>query len=90
MDSFTVQKILIKITDDVIVDPIEVSSVQSEVVHKYCGGSPSDSSTYIDFQGSVMTLKNGRKIYVKFMTPEEILHKLGGVPNVGPSQVQPA
>jgi hypothetical protein len=62
---------LLRITDGVEVDPSEIASIQEEVVHK--SSSPSGSSSYISFSGSVITIKNsGRKIYVRDFTPERI------------------
>jgi hypothetical protein len=63
---------LVFITDEVVVEPSEVCSIQEEKVTRYSSPSPSDSSVYTEFEGSVMTLKNGRKIYVRGMTPKQI------------------
>lgn len=64
---------MIQITKDIIVDENEVCSIQREIVERYSSPSISDTSTEITFNGSVMTLKNGRKIYVPTLTPEDIL-----------------
>lgn len=63
---------LIKITDDVLIAREDVSSIQRETTYKYDGGSPSDTCMYADFIGSVITLKNGRKIYVRGLSPADI------------------
>lgn len=63
---------LVFVTDDVAVDPDEVTSIQKEEVHEYSSPSISDSSTYLKFTGSVMTLKNGRKIYIPSLYPKDI------------------
>jgi hypothetical protein len=61
---------LIMVKQGIEVDPTDISSIQEEVA--YTSNSPSGSSSYISFKGSVITLKNGRKIYVEGMTPEAV------------------
>lgn len=78
---------LVEITESIIVDPLEVCSIQEEKIERYRGSSPSDSHTYIDFEGSVMTLKNGRKIFVRGLNPKQIKERLkinepGALPEV--------
>jgi hypothetical protein len=62
---------LVRITQGIEVDPADIASIQEEVVHK--SDSPSGTSSYISFSGSVITIKNsGRKIYVRDFTPDHI------------------
>ncbi len=67
---------MIEVTEKIIVDPTEVCSVQEEIVREYIPAPISDGSMHTTFEGSVMTLKNGRKIYIKGMTPKQINEKL--------------
>lgn len=68
---------MIEITKDIFICKEDVSSIQREVVHD--SSSPSGGSIYASFEGSVITLKNGRKIFVPGLTPTNIRVKLEGV-----------
>jgi hypothetical protein len=70
---------LIAITDDVIIDPSEVTSIQREEVERLVdSGWPSGDTAYErTFVGSVVTLKNGRKIYIPGLTPKQLLEAFG-------------
>lgn len=58
---------LVEITESILIDPNEVSSIQREVIIRSIGWSGRTVT------GSVITLKNGRKIFVKNKTPGDIL-----------------
>lgn len=63
---------LIEVTPDIFIDPSEVCSIEKEMAIS------NPSGTHILFWGSVVTTKNGRKIYVKELTPQavkELLYK---------------
>lgn len=66
---------LVEITKDVFVDPAEVVSVEKHDEYKTKRG---DYGTYtvLEGSGSIITMKNGRKIYVRDVTPEEIFKQL--------------
>lgn len=66
---------LITLTDDIVLDPDDISSVQREKVDEYTP-SGAYATGKIKWLGSVMTLKNGRKIFVKDMTPLQIHDKI--------------
>lgn len=66
----------VEINSKVIVDPDEVCSIQEEITSQDMSSGPSGSCMRETFRGSVMTLKNGRKIYVETLTPREINAKL--------------
>jgi hypothetical protein len=68
---------LIKIAEEVYVDPDDVVSIEHDVVNEYVGMSPSDSTMKEKFNGSRLTLKNGRKVFVNYVMPSEILLILG-------------
>ena len=65
---------LIKLSEKVIIDPNEVCSIQEEKTYNE-PSSPSDSCMVLNFHGSVLTLKNGRKIYISMM-PNDVMEKL--------------
>lgn len=65
---------MIKINENIYINKDDLVSVQEEIVTKYSSPNPSDFSTYYDFVGSVMTMKNGRKIFVRGMSPKEIMN----------------
>lgn len=67
---------LVSITENVFIDPTEVCSVQAEQVKNYTSGSISDHTMHVTFDGSIITLKNGRKIAVDKFSPQMILDKL--------------
>ena len=62
-----------QITPEIYIDPTEVSSIQKETIESETWGS---GSVGYSFYGTVLTLKNGRKIFVKHLTPEQVLKKL--------------
>lgn len=66
---------MIKITEDVYINKEDLVSIQREETVSW-HGSPSDSYPVKDFSGSVLTLKNGRKIYVKGLYPQDIMELL--------------
>lgn len=59
-------KTIIEITDSVFINPTDVSSMEFGDYGNYYG------SNY----GTVITMKSGRKIFVKFAKPNEILKKI--------------
>lgn len=65
---------LVEITPEILVDPEDVSSIQEEILHRD-GGFPSGES-WSEFAGSVITLKNGRKVFVKGVRPQEVHRRL--------------
>lgn len=67
---------LIKISEEHFVDPLEVSSVEG-CEHWEDRGTISQADHYLTFKGSVVVMKNGRKIYVKGVQPNAIVIKLG-------------
>ena len=83
---------LIQLTDDVLVNPDDVSSIQREVINEYTSPSISDNSMMCTFDGSIVTLKSGRKIAVRGLTPKEIEMRLGFVIDLSitPKQIQEA
>lgn len=66
---------LIKIAPCVFVDPSEVVSVERDTTYVH-GPSPSDTHPYVDFDGSRVTLKSGRKLFVRDVFPEQIIQLL--------------
>ena len=81
LKSFKKRKIkmnhLIKIAPEVYVQKDEVVSVERETTYKWASPSPSDNCLLTDFDGSRVILKNGRKVYVRGVFPDEILKILG-------------
>ena len=67
---------MIKITDEIYVDPDQVVSVEREKVHSYRSYSLSDTTTYCSFDGTRITLKNGRKVFVENIMPDKIMEVL--------------
>jgi hypothetical protein len=59
-----------KITEDVFVLKDEICSLEFERVKGYQS---------MERFGTIMTLKNGRKIYVKEMRPEQVIEKLNSM-----------
>lgn len=68
---------LIKIADEVFVRPDEVVSVERDTTYEWESSSPSDSNIRVNFDGSRIILKNGRKIFIRNVFPEAILKTLG-------------
>lgn len=68
---------MIQITEDIFIDPAEVASVERDTTYKYDSPSPSDATLLVDFDGSKIFLKNGRKVFVRNIFPKEIMQKLG-------------
>lgn len=69
---------LARITDDVILLPSEICAIQAEKKwRKEPAVSPSGNDAYhCAFDGSVITLKCGRKIYVPDLTPKQICDRI--------------
>ncbi len=68
---------MIKITEEIFLIPSEVVSVEREIVNKWVPDRPSSGHYEQDFYGSRITLKNGQKVFVRGMEPNEIIVKLG-------------
>ena len=64
----------VELKENAYIDADDFSSVQEEEIWRN-SGSPSGDS-WCESRGSVVTLKNGRKIYVKDVTPKEIMTKI--------------
>jgi hypothetical protein len=62
---------LVAVTDEVYLVREEIASMEYEVM---------DNGYWSSIKGTIITLKNGRKIYISGMKPEEILEKLNGLP----------
>ncbi len=62
-----------EIDDGIFIDPLEVVSLQKNGYWEN-GLCPSDNSDWIE-NGSVLVLKNGRKIYLK-ISSKEVMEKL--------------
>ena len=69
---------LIVINDKIAFERSEFTSVQYEKVERHCSSGPSDESMYIEFEGCVITLKNGRKVYAENVTPTQVIKLLDG------------
>lgn len=70
---------MIKITEDVFILREDVVSIQREIVTKFHSTSPSDCGyETTEFNGSVITMKNGRKIFIPTLVPVEIQNLLDG------------
>lgn len=54
---------LVRICDTVIVNPLDISAIEVNDRHDWVGGDFSGYSTRLG-DGTCITLKNGRKIYV--------------------------
>ncbi len=67
---------IVQITDKIFFERSEFASCQEEIVRRDMSRSISDENIQTVFEGSVITLKNGRKIYVEGMTPAQILEKV--------------
>jgi len=78
---------MVQLTDEIFVDPLEVVSVERDTTYKYSSPSPSDSTLLVDFDGSKIFLKNGRKVFVRGVFPKEIMQKLGLIISGGPDVV---
>lgn len=68
---------LIKIDDNTFLNSDEVCSVEYDCTYKYGSESPSDTCLIKDFEGTRVILKNGRKVFIKNIMPDEIVEKLG-------------
>jgi len=64
-----------KITEDVYLNPDCVVSVEYDATYKNVG-SPSDSCMEKDFEGTRVTLNNGRKVFISGLTPAQVMEKL--------------
>jgi hypothetical protein len=71
---------LVKINETVFIDPTEVCSIEKNTVEH--SNSPSGSDSWFSWTGSVVTLKNGRKIYVKDLSPDTIFELLKPDPKI--------
>jgi len=65
-----------QIAPNTFVDPNEVVSIEHDETYRYEGLSPSDSCMIKDFDGTKLTLKNGRKVFINNMMPSEVLELL--------------
>lgn len=65
----------IEVAKEVFIDPAEVASVERDTV--YNSNSPSGTNIYVNFDGSRIILKNGRKIFINKVMPNEVMAKLG-------------
>jgi hypothetical protein len=61
----------VEITDEIIVDPLEIACIEAHHYHTPSGGYISEQ-----INGSVIVLKNGRKIYVEKLTPQQVKEKI--------------
>lgn len=68
---------IVEIAPEVYIDSEEFASVERDTTYKYSSPSPSDTTLLVDFDGSKIFLKNGRKIFVKGIFPKEVMLKLG-------------
>lgn len=60
---------LIFVTDKFAVDPTDVSSLEA---YQHWDSDPGPSgSSYLDHEGTIVIQKNGRKTYLKGLTPKE-------------------
>lgn len=66
---------LIQITPEIFVDPSEVVSVEHDQTFRDCG-SISDPCMVKEFDGTRITLKNGRKVFINHTMPSEVISKL--------------
>lgn len=73
---------LTHINDDVYLRSEDVVSVEREIINEYTSPSPSDVRLVETFNGSRVTLKNGRKVFVRGMVPKEILEKFTDTPGL--------
>lgn len=62
---------LVELTTEIIIDHTEVASIEAHHDHSPSGGYISANIT-----GSVIVLKNGRKIYIKELNPQQVKEKL--------------
>lgn len=69
---------LVKLDEGIFVDSTDVVSIED---HEYWSGfSPSGSDYDLVSRGSVITLKNGRKIYLKKLQANDVFEKLNQTP----------
>lgn len=68
--------IIIEVTNSIFFELSEFVSCQNEVVNKYESTSPSDGYYVEKFNGCVITLKNGRKVYADKVQASDVLNKL--------------
>jgi hypothetical protein len=61
----------VEVTDEILIDPLEVASIEAHHDH-----SPSGGYISREINGSVVVLKNGRKIYISKLTPQQVKEKL--------------
>lgn len=66
---------LIEVAKDVFIDPNEVASVEYDATYKW-SGSWSGGCNIKDFEGSRVTMKNGRKIFIKDVSPHTVMVRL--------------
>jgi uncharacterized protein YlzI (FlbEa/FlbD family) len=64
---------IIKLTDEFLINPDDISSLEKEETYNY---TPSGGCYIRDFCGTRIILKNGHKVYIKNMTPDEVLKKI--------------
>ena len=63
----------VEITSEILIDPLEIASIEAH--HR---STPSGGYISEHINGSVIVLKNGRKIYVKELNPQQVKEKLNG------------
>lgn len=61
---------LVQLNEKVFVDPNEVTAIEEQKEYHWPSG------TQLKWQGVVVTLKCGRKIYVNDLTPAQIQEKI--------------
>jgi hypothetical protein len=67
---------LVEIAKNTFIDPSTVVSIEHDVVNEWATPSPSDSRMVKVFDGTRITLNNGRKVFVNGVMPEEIIRRL--------------
>lgn len=67
---------MLKITENVYVDPNDVSSVEREICRQFISTRPSGGHYKETFNGSRIILKNGQKVYADKIMPDEVLRIL--------------
>ena len=64
---------IIEVATNIFINPDEVVSIEHDGVNRY---TPSGGFISSSFNGSRITLKNGRKVFVDGVMPKEIIAKL--------------
>lgn len=66
---------LLKLNETTFIDPLEIVSIEYDATFKNVGGA-SDACMVKDFDGTRLTLKNGRKVFIHGMHPSEVVAKV--------------